>query len=324
MNKIAQALRVLGEETRLRILVLVSRTPLNVSELTTILGMAQSGISRHLSHLRKIGLLQEQRDGVWTYYQLAQKEAVDDDLGQLWDYLQAQLASLPDPYSDLVRLEEVLRHRRQGSSGLNERLLEPGQSWYAWSRLLSVLIESTPLSAQAWVSGLELADLGCGDGSLTVEMARFAQRVVGVDFSPEALSAARQRVERLGLSNIELLSCDVSALSLPTASLDVVVFSQSLHHLKDPHSALQEASRVLKHGGRLLIMELAEHQEHWVQEKLNHQWLGFQEQSLISMLECSGLHLLHSETISQRREELFQVLLVCGLKPEPPRAAPSA
>ncbi len=315
MNKIARVLRILGEETRLRILVLVSRTPLNVSELTSILGMAQSGISRHLSHLRKMGLLQEQRDGVWTYYQLAQKEALDDDLGTLWDYLHTQLATLNDPYSDLVRLETILRQRRPSTSGLNERLLEPGQSWYAWSRLLALLMAPLPGGQAFAPSGVEIADLGCGDGTLTIEMARFAARVVAVDYNPAALAATRQRVERLQMPHVELLGCNVNALTLESESLDVVVFSQSLHHLHDPMSGFREAARVLRPGGRVLVMELAAHQEAWVQEKLGHQWLGFTEAELTRMLEEAGLQRLHCETLMPGREDLFQVLLFSGHKP---------
>ena len=107
MTTIAQVLKLLGDETRLRILILVSYTPLNVSELTKILGMAQSGISRHLSHLRKMKLLRESKEGIWTYYQLAEKESLENDLHLLWEFLIKQLSSMKDPNNDRVRLHEV-------------------------------------------------------------------------------------------------------------------------------------------------------------------------------------------------------------------------
>jgi len=192
MSSIAQVLRLLGDETRLRILILVSQTPLNVSELTTILGMAQSGISRHLSHLRKMKLLQERKEGIWTFYQLAQKESLDSELHLLWSYLQEQLASMKDPNNDRVRLHEVLRQREISGGGLNERLLEPGQSWFAWSCLLGILLGQNGVRKSGFGSGtseLEIIDLGCGDGTLTVEMAKFAKRVIGVDYNPEMLAS---------------------------------------------------------------------------------------------------------------------------------------
>ena len=108
MEQIAQILRILGDETRLRIMVLLSQHPLNVSELTLILGMAQSGVSRHLGHLRKLGLLQEQKVGIWTYYQLSDPEGRNLELELLWPYLHEQLAAFKDPFNDVVGLQEVL------------------------------------------------------------------------------------------------------------------------------------------------------------------------------------------------------------------------
>ncbi|MBS1254782.1 MAG: putative S-adenosylmethionine-dependent methyltransferase [Deltaproteobacteria bacterium] len=317
MSNIAQALRLLGDETRLRILILVSQTPLNVSELTTILGMAQSGVSRHLSHLRKMKLIQERKEGIWSYYQLAQKEALDIELHLLWNYLQDQLSSMKDPNNDRVRLHEVLRQREISGGGLNEQLLEPGQSWYAWSCLLGVLLGQNGKGKSGFDSGtsdLEIIDLGCGDGTLTVEMAKFAKRVIGVDFNPDILASARQRVDRLGLKNVNLLVEDVSNLSLPSESLDAVFFSQSLHHLDDPESGLHEAARILRPGGQVLIMELASHNEDWVLEKLGHKWFGFEKESLMDYMHKAGFDNLYSEILPFRREELFQIILSAGRK----------
>ena len=317
MSKIAQVLRLLGDETRLRILILVSHTPLNVSELTTILGMAQSGISRHLSHLRKMKLLQERKEGIWTYYQFAQKESLDSELQLLWSYLQEQLSSMKDPKNDQVRLHEILRQREISGVGLNERLLEPGQSWFAWSCLLGILLRQNGESKSGFDSGtseLEVIDLGCGDGTLTVEMAKFAGRVIGVDNKPEVLASARQRVNRLGLQNVTLMAEDVSNLSLPDESLDVVFFSQSLHHLDDPKRGFQEAARILRPRGQVLVMELDAHTEGWVLEKLGHRWLGFKNETLRGFMQTAGFNNLHSEILPYRREELFQITLSAGRK----------
>ena len=317
MSNIAQVLRLLGDETRLRILILVSQTPLNVSELTTILGMAQSGISRHLSHLRKMKLLQERKEGIWTYYQFAQKESLDSELHLLWSYLQEQLSSMKDPKNDQVRLHEILRQREISGGGLNERLLEPGQSWFAWSCLLGMLLGQNEESKSGFDSGtseLEVIDLGCGDGTLTVEMAKFAGRVIGVDYKPEVLASARQRVNRLGLQNVILMAEDVCNLSLPDESLDVVFFSQSLHHLDDPKRGFQEAARILRPGGQVLVMELDAHTEEWVLEKLGHKWLGFENETLLDFMQTAGFNHLHSEILPYRREELFQIILSAGRK----------
>ena len=317
MSSVAQVLRLLGDETRLRILILVSQTPLNVSELTTILGMAQSGISRHLSHLRKMNLLQERKEGIWTFYQLAQKESLESELHLLWNYLQEQLSTMKDPKNDRVRLHEVLRQREISVGGLNERLLEPGQSWFAWSCLLSILLRQNSGQKSGFDSGtsaLDIIDLGCGDGTLTVEMAKFASHVIGVDNNPEILASARQRIDRLGLKNVSLISENVSQLSIRDCSLDVVFFSQSLHHLNDPKSGFKEAERILRPGGQILVMELAKHSEDWVLEKLGHKWQGFEKETLLDFMQTVGFKHVYSEILPFRREELFQIILVSGKK----------
>ena len=317
MSNIAQVLRLLGDETRLRILILISQTPLNVSELTAIIGMAQSGISRHLSHLKKMKLIQEHKEGIWTYYQLAQKESLDSELHLLWEFLCDQLSSMKDPNNDRVRLHEILFQREGISGGLNEQLLEPGQSWYAWSCLLGVLLGQKgekKLGIDSRKSELKIIDLGCGDGTLTVEMAKFANNVTAVDINPDMLAMAKQRTDRLGLKNVSFLVEDASNLSLSSESLDVVFFSQSLHHLENPQKGLHEAARILRPGGKILVMELASHKEEWVLEKLGHKWLGFKKEYLIDSMKSAGLTNLYSEVLPHRREELFQIILSAGCK----------
>jgi len=317
MTNIAQILRLLGDETRLRILILVSRTALNVSELTKILGMAQSGISRHLSHLKKMNLLRESKEGIWTYYQLVEKDSIEKDFHLLWDYLLKQLSSMKDSNNDQFRLQEVLNQRKFDFNTLNERLIEPGQSWFAWSCLLGILLGENGLLKKRKINKhfkLEIADLGCGDGTLTLEMAKFASRVVGIDTNPEILASARQKIERLGFKNVKLISEDIEQLSLPSKSLDVVFFSQSLHHLDNPQGSLKEAARILRSGGQIMIMELATHNEKWVLEKLNHKWLGFEKENLEKYIQSAGFNLIYSEKLPYRKEELFQIILCAGKK----------
>ena len=317
MTNVAQVLRLLGDETRLRILILVSQIPLNVSEITSILGMAQSGISRHLSHLRKMKLLQERKEGIWTYYQFTQKESLDKELHLLWNYLQEQLSNIKDHNNDMVRLHEVLRQREKSVGGLNERLLEPGQSWFAWSCLLGILLSRNgecKSRSSLGTSKLKIIDLGCGDGTLTLEMAKFGTQVIGVDFNPDILASARQRIDRLGINNVKLLAEDVGNLSLPTESLDVAFFSQSLHHLDDPKRGFQEAARILRPGGQVMVMELAKHSEEWVMEKLGHKWLGFKKENLRDFMKIAGFSNLYLQILPFRQEELFQVILAAGMK----------
>lgn len=321
MLDLVNALKLLGDDTRLRILRLVAREPLNVSEMTSILGLAQSGISRHLSLLRKAGLVEERREGVWTYYQIpspargeglagppldgadGEDGAIAPELWQSWQFVQARLIDAGDPFHDLPRLTEVLRQRENYGGGLNEKLLEPGQSWFAWSRALHFLLP--PLDA---------IDLGCGDGMITVEISRFARQVVGIDINPASLVSARRRAERERRGNVVFKEDRIEALREPAGTYDLAVFSQSLHHLKEPEAGLREGARVLRKGGRLVVFDLAPHQERWVIPKLAHVHLGFGEEELAAMLRGVGLKQVKLEQVHQRRGEVFRVVLATGVK----------
>ena len=210
-----------------------------------------------------------------------------------------------------------MNQRKLDFNSLNERLVEPGQSWFAWSCLLGILLGENGFTKSEKVSNtfkLEIADLGCGDGTLTVEMSKFASTVIAVDINPEVLALARQRIERLGLKNIKLISENIDKLSLASKSFDVVFFSQSLHHLENPQGSIKEATRLLKPGGKLMIMELATHCEKWVIEKLNHKWLGFEIETLKDYIQSAGLNLVYSEKLPYRKKELFQIIICAGKK----------
>jgi ArsR family transcriptional regulator len=314
----ANALKLLGDETRLRILRLLAREPLNVSELTAILGLAQSGISRHLGLLKKAGLVEERREGVWSYYQVTAgstipalgegggediDSAVDPDLLQVWGFVKERFGQLGDPNRDIARLAEVLRQRENYGGGLNEKLLEPGQSWFAWSRALHFLLPT-----------VKAIDLGCGDGAITIEISRFAESVVGVDANPRAIMAARKRAERERRDNAAFKEGQIEALDEPANAYDLAVFSQSLHHMQQPEQGLREAVRVLKPGGRLIVVDLAPHQERWVLAKLGHVHLGFAQDEMERMLRACALDQLHLEQVHQRRGEAFTVILASGVK----------
>jgi ArsR family transcriptional regulator len=325
MLDLANALKLLGDDTRLRLLRLIVREPLNVSEITSILGLAQSGISRHLSLLKKAGLVEERREGVWSYYQIpaalllldaaegarasgGSDEEADPELRQVWSFVKTRLGDAADPYGDLPRLAEVLRQRENYGGGLNEKLLEPGQSWFAWSRALQSLLPA-----------VDAIDLGCGDGSITVEIGRFARKVVGIDVNPRALGLARKRAEREKLGNVVFKEDHIEALKEKDATYDLAVLCQSLHHMADPQLGIGEAVRVLRPGGRLLIVDLAPHKEQWVIAKLGHVHLGFDPPGLERTMTGLGLTRITVEDVHQRRGEVFRVIVVTGLKPGRPR-----
>jgi ArsR family transcriptional regulator len=321
MDATANALKLLGDETRLRILRLLFREPLNVSELTAILGLAQSGISRHLGLLKKAGLVEERREGVWSYYQVAAESTIpaladgsasgngdadaDPEVLEVWNFVKTRFGQVPDANHDIARLAEILRQRENYGGGLNEKLLEPGQSWFAWSRALHFLLP--PVKA---------IDLGCGDGAITVEISRFAKSVLGIDANPRAVLAARKRAERERRDNVQFKEGRIESLGEADNSYDLAVFSQSLHHMREPAAGLSEATRVLKPGGRLIVTDLAPHEEQWVLAKLGHVHLGFSLERMEAMLRQCRLEKPHLEPVHQRRGEAFTVILATGVKPK--------
>lgn len=302
MQQFAELMKTAGDETRLRLIRLVKQYPLNVSELTEILGLAQSGVSRHLGHLKKAGLIREQREGMCNYYYPVSLNESDEEVAAFSSYIDSRL-SLAENHEDHIKLMAVINKRESGTTGLNERLLEPGQSWQVWSKTLALLLPECIV-----------ADFGCGDGILSVEMARFASSVYSVDNNPKAIARTEKLIARSGSRNITLLEESLEKTSIDSDSVDIVFFSQSLHHLEDPVQGLAEAARILVDGGRILIMELAEHHEDWVREKLGHIHAGFSMSHLQKLVKKAGFDITHSETINSGDKDTFQVILMGGVK----------
>ncbi|HYV66381.1 MAG TPA: metalloregulator ArsR/SmtB family transcription factor [Myxococcales bacterium] len=297
MEALSQAYRALGDATRLRILRLIAQTPLNVSELVSLVGIAQPSVSHHLGKLKAMKLLAEDRQNGYTYYGL--------DLGKddpRWPLVKVAIEDRTDDDGDLSRLAELLR-RREDRQALNERLLEPGQSFQLWSRALGRLLPN-----------LDVADLGCGSGALSVEMARWARSVVAIDKSREALESARVRAEREGARNVEFIAADLHKLDL-RRRLDLVVASQSLHFVDDPPRVLSQARKLLKKGGRMLVLELLPHGEEWVRDRLGHRWLGFEPAQLAAAMEADGFGSISTEMLPAG-SGAFRPFLLCAEVPE--------
>ncbi len=301
MEVLSQSFRVLGDTTRLRILRLVAQAPLNVSELVSLVGVAQSSVSHHLGKLKGLGLIREERQAGFTYYSLAV-----DARDARWPLIRlAQEAE--DEAGDGARLKDLLRQRADRQA-LNERLLEPGQSWFLWAGALASLLPP-----------LDVADFGCGSGVLALAMARWARHVWAIDQNAQVLAQAKERAVREGRANIAFLCEDLHRLSLKDGRLDLVVISQSLHHVEDPGAVLAEAARILKPNGRLVLLELMPHDERWVVEQLGHRHLGFAPEALEALLRRAGFDSITRETHARDGASSFRVFLLTGVKShEPP------
>jgi ArsR family transcriptional regulator len=305
--------RLLGDDARLRILRVLAQERLNVGELTGILGIAQSGVSRHLGLLKDAGLVEEQRDGGYTYFRLAPSVQDGRNGGAvIWPLLQAQFAqaaATPAARADAARLEEIRRLRQEdfathADPETRTRQLVPGRSWAAWARALGHLLPP-----------LRVADLGCGEGYLTVEASRWAERVFAVDRSKAVLQRARELARRRRVTNVTWKRGEIEAVPLPDRSVDVAMLSQALHHAADPALALAEAARIVVPGGRVLVLDLREHEQAWVRERLGDRLLGFTDERLAQLLAGAGLTAVKVTVGARRTGDPFTVLIGSGTTP---------
>jgi ArsR family transcriptional regulator len=311
MNEASALYRLLGDEARLRLLRVLARDRFNVTELTGVLGLAQSGVSRHLGLLKDAGLVAEERDGAYSYYFLS-PDVRTNGLGPLWPLLEAQFAAAEHSAAvraDDARLQEVLRVRREnfdqhaGPDTRDGRQLVPGRSWAAWARALAHLLPP-----------VDVVDIGCGEGYLTIEVARWAKRVIAIDRSPAVLARAKALAGRRRAGNITFKRGELERLPLDAAAVDVALLSQALHHATEPAHAIAEAVRVVRPGGKVLILELRAHDEAWVRDKLGDRHLGFSDDQLAGLLTDAGLTDVKVTIGSRGAGDPFTVLVASGTR----------
>jgi len=279
LNGTSRVLKALGDETRIRILNLLSQEELSGTDLMEVLNMGQSRVSTHLALLKEVGLVVDRRAGRRSFYSVAPGPA-----SSFWERVQKANEGSPEFEADLAGLETLRERRRSDARTYFDRVaasfgdqLLPGRTWEGLTRAMLLLAPR-----------LRYADLGIGDGLLTLMLAEVASSVTAVDLSTEMLGQLGARAKSKGIENIELVEGDIEDLPLPDDSHDVVVASQALHHAESPARCLAEAKRILVPGGRLLVIDLLAHTEEWVRDKLQHRHLGFTEPQLESLLTDAG------------------------------------
>ncbi|MEW6272772.1 MAG: metalloregulator ArsR/SmtB family transcription factor [Thermodesulfobacteriota bacterium] len=272
----------LADATRARVLRLVERHELTVADLCAILQAPQSTISRHLKVLADDGWVKVRPDGTSRLYRMA-AEDIDPAARRLWALLREQTARMPSAERDEHRLTRVLAERRTRSQAFFSSAA--GQ----WDRLRREmfgerfdLLALAALLDESWVVG----DLGCGTGQIAEAIAPFVARVIAVESSRAMLKAARQRLSHQG--NVELRHGELETLPVKDQSLDAATMFLVLHHLPEPLVVLLEASRVLKPGGRLLIVDMYEHERAEYQQQMGHVWLGFSRAQIEQWLVDAG------------------------------------
>lgn len=276
-------LAALSDLVRARMLVVLERHELTVTEICAVLQLPQSTVSRHLKVLGDIGWVSSRKDGTSRFYTLALR-AQGNGSRKLWHVVRDQVGTLPAAAQDARRLASVLARRRTAS-----------QEFFAtaagqWDKLRDELFGPefylAPLLAlldRRWIVG----DLGCGTGQVATALAPNVARVVAIDASAEMLAAARRRLR--DAPNVEVRRGDLEALPLEDGVLDVAITALVLHHLPDPAAAIREAARVLKPGGRLLVIDMLPHDREEYKQQMGHVWLGFSEGQIGTWMTGVGL-----------------------------------
>jgi len=281
MVAILDHMSALADPTRCRMLLLLEKHELTVSELCAVLQMPQSTVSRQLKTLADDGWVASRRDGTSRFYTMV--EGLDAGAVQLWPIIREQVAKTGAAGHDEKRLRGVLARRRAKSQEFFataaagwDRLREDlfGDTFYLWAVL--GLIDPA----------LVVGDLGCGTGQLTATVAPYVQRVVAIDSSADMLDAARQRLA--GMTNVDLRQGELEALPVGNAELDAAMMSLVLHYSPDPARALAEVARVLRPGGRVLVVDMLPHERVEYQQQMGHVWLGFSEKQVARFLTGAG------------------------------------
>ncbi len=304
-------LRIFADSTRVRLLALLEREELTVAELSAITHLQQPRVSTHLAKLREANMVRDRRSGVSAYYRMA-PEALNPQSRMIWRAITEQsddslLAQ------DAQRMQEVLQERAREQNHIDsvagdlERHYSPGRTWEALAR-----------SAMQLLSVGDVIDIASGDGAMAELLAPNSRRYVCLDASEKAIKSSATRLRTL--KNVESVVGDMHRLDFPDASFDLALLLQSLNYADKPQQAVDEATRVLRPGGRLLLTTLARHPHAFVHETYSHSNQGFDLAQLKTMLRKSGLqvHACHALAREQRPPH-FQILVAIADKPNTTR-----
>jgi ubiquinone/menaquinone biosynthesis C-methylase UbiE/DNA-binding transcriptional ArsR family regulator len=303
-------LKIISDPTRLRLLALLMREELSVAELQEILGMGQSRISSQLALLRTVNLVADRREGKNAFY--SARTGLPPRVLTLIRSAIDSVAELPMMTEDRENLDRILQKRRRtqeqyfnliaGRLGKNHC---PGRSWEAIGHLA---LRLTP--------AIDIADLGAGEGLLSQLLAHRARQVWCIDNSPRMVEVGTGLARKNGLENLGYKLGDIEEVPLADCSVDLAILSQALHHARHPQIAVDEAFRILRPGGQLLVLDLNEHHFEKARELYADLWLGFRESTLHGFLKKAGFAQVEVAAVSREENEpRFETLLASGLKP---------
>lgn len=303
-------LRLLADPTRLRLLLLLEQEELSVAELQQILGMGQSRISSHLAQLKRAGVVEDRRSGKNIYYG-ANENGQDSRRARVAELTRTLARELPETARDRTSLKLVLRKRQDKAreyfdelAGKFGRHYCPGRSWQALAHSLITLLPP-----------LTVADLGAGEGTLSQLLAKNARKVIAIDNSPKMVQFGSQLAKKHGFKNLEYRLGDIEEPPIANNIVDLAILSQALHHAIHPQQAITAAHRILKRGGRLVILDLLSHRFERARELYADHWLGFSEVQLHQFLEKNSFREIEVSVVAREKQSPhFQTVFATGIK----------
>jgi ubiquinone/menaquinone biosynthesis C-methylase UbiE len=311
-------LKAAAEATRLRLLMLIGEAELTVTDLTAILRQSQPRLSRHLRLLAEAGLVERHREGSWAFFRLG-------EAGSAADIARALIARL-DPKDPIIARD------RERLAAVRAARAAAAQSYFRrhaaeWDRIRRLHVADAAVE-QAIRAALgdqpirSLLDLGTGTGRMLELFADDIERGLGLDLSLDMLALARARLDRAALKHCAVRYGDIYDLALPRDSFDVVIIHQVLHFLDDSARAIREAARVLRPGGRILVIDFAPHDLEVLRDEHAHRRLGFAAETVTQWLEAAGLDIVRQETMPPGPEGKIAVSLWLARDPRMLVAAP--
>ena len=315
--ELVQAYKTLADESRLRILKLLLTGRFSVNELTDILRMGQSRVSRHLKLLLDAGFVTVQREGTWAYYEAA-RQSSSPIVHPQFTIVKNCAESIEHTQQDEQRRLRCLEARRQKSKSFHEKV---GTNW---SLLRKQLFGDAPITqrikehiADTWRRGKRkpiITDLGCGSGELLGALVAQAHKVIGIDNSQVMLEQAKHSIDSQYSDKIELRLGMLEHLPLADGEADLAILNLVLHHLAEPQVVLREVWRTLNTSGQLLICDLLQHDQEWMREKYGDLWLGFTKTQLGTILDQTGFALTKTQTFHDTPR--FSILLAAAKRQE--------
>ncbi|HXY60245.1 MAG TPA: metalloregulator ArsR/SmtB family transcription factor [Chthoniobacterales bacterium] len=311
MSSTINLLRLLADPTRLRLLILLDQEELSVAELQQILGMGQSRISSHLAQLKRAGVVEDRRAGKNVYYGAKKNTGRNGALDRVEQILQLLAREVPETARDRIALKLTLRKRQDKAreyfdelAGKFGRSYVPGRSWKALAHALISLVPR-----------LTIVDLGAGEGTLSQLLARNARKVIAIDNSPKMVEFGSKLAKQHGVKNLEYRLGDLEDPPIAKGSVDLAVLSQALHHAIKPERAIKAAHRVLKKNGRIVVLDLLNHNFDKARELYADRWLGFSEVKLHELLEQGGFRDVEVSVVSREKQNPhFQTVFATGVK----------